>query len=178
MIWEVESLLSRYDHDQQLNHIILDLDSQNFVFISTSSFYNGNEGIFPAELALAKFNLKDGLFDDIQIRINPGNLPLGSRADAQTASNLKHKFPLPPNCKGETNYMNILETILVFIKPMDRLPIFFTEETTRSGDKTLNETRKVMEKIFYESCEDDVLEELKVCKIQVSRQFGYHNAPF
>jgi len=140
-----------------------ELDEMVFYFISTSSFYFGDD-VYPAELAMAKFSLKRGIFDDIQIRINPGELPKGSRCEAEERAKSTHKYPLPPNCDGETDYMNILETMMTFLHPLEKLPIFFTEGYD-TNMVPLMETTKVIRKIFYESQEDDMISELKIIPI-------------
>lgn len=178
MIEEIESLVTQADelggnmrlmwHRIPLNNhnfSFLDLDTTTFYFISTSMFYDCNENIFPAELAVAKFNLKDGVYQDIQIRINPGELPLGARHDAQEISNKIHQYPLPPNCDGEKDYMTMLETMIRFIHPLDKLPVFFTEGYDTKKD-SMSKTRKIVERIFYESAEDDMMADVKIYPIE------------
>ena len=136
---------------------ISELDDLVIYFIHTSSFYNDENDVFPAELALAKFSLKGGIIDDIQIRIKPKSLPLGSMLKAIEKAK-QHKYNLPPDCVGEDDYTKILEVMIKFLHPMQNLPIFFTESDNMT---TLEETRKIVEKIFYESQEDDLISELK-----------------
>lgn len=171
-------------------YVSLDLDNLVLYFINTTSFYENDDGIFPAELAMAKFSLKEGIIDDIQIRINPGELPKGAPATAQEKAE-SHKYDLPPKCEGETDYMNILETMIKFLHPMDKLPIFFTEGNMRDNVNALQETRRTIDKIFYESQEDDMISELKIYPIDElfflmqkmttlnkNRQNGTTDAPF
>lgn len=108
---------------------------------------------------MAKFSLKLGIFEDIQIRINPGELPLGAHLDASTKAEIL-KYPLPPNCPGETDYLEILSTIINFLQPFKHLPVIFTEESV------LPEVRKIVELIFYESQEDNMLNHLKIYPIE------------
>lgn len=143
-----------------------ELDSLVFCFISTTSFYDSTNDVFPAELAMAKFSLKQGIFDDIQIRINPGALPEGSAGDVAEKADKTHKYPLPPDCAGQKDYLTILEIMIQFLHPLDRLPIFFSAGNTRDNKIPLDETRKVLRKIFYESEEDDVLADVKVYPIE------------
>ena len=110
--------------------------------------------------------MKEGVFDDIQIRIDPGELPLGSAFQAKCKADKNHKLPCYPNCEGETNYMTILETMIKFLHPLDKLPIFFTEGNTRDNKIPLQETRKIVSKIFYESQEDDLINDLKIYPIE------------
>lgn len=142
-----------------------ELHTKIFWFISTTSFFDCVDGVYAAELALAKFSLKEGIIDDIQIRINPGELPLGSSSSAQEKSKKFHRYPLPPRCDGESDYMTILETMIKFVHPLDKLPIFFTEGNTRDNKIPLQETWKIVDKIFYESQEDDMMKDLKIYPI-------------
>lgn len=139
------------------NFIFSELDDLVIHFINASTFYDDENDVYPAELAMAKFSLKGGITDDIQIRIKPKSLPLGSLLKA-TEKAEQHKYDLPPNCDGEEDYINILEAMIKFLHPMQKLPIFFTESDNMT---TLDQTRRVVEKIFYESQEDDLISELK-----------------
>jgi piRNA pathway germ-plasm component len=56
----------------------------------------------------------------------------------------------------------MLETILRFLHPLDNLPIFFTNGDTFGDPAPLIEAQRVMEKIFYESLEDDMMSEIKI----------------
>lgn len=111
---------------------------------------------------MSKFSLKEGVHDDIQIRINPGNLPLGSAHEAIEKADKTHKYPMPPNCEGEQDYMSILEAMMKFLHPMEKLPVFFSEGDNRDLKLPLHETRKIVRKVFYESQEDDMLADIKI----------------
>lgn len=149
------------------NHRIpTELDSKIFYFISTTTFFDSIEDVYCAELSMCKFSLKEGIIDDIQIRINPGDLPLGSSSTAQEKSQKYHHYPLPPNCEGEKDYIKILETMIKFLHPLDKLPIFFTDGNTRDDKVPLQETCKIIDKIFYESQEDSMMSELKIYPIE------------
>ncbi|CRK98785.1 CLUMA_CG012031, isoform A [Clunio marinus] len=138
-----------------------ELEDLVFYFVSTSSFFNGKDGIYPAELAVAKFSLMKGVFDTLHIRVNPGDLPLGSKFDAQEKAK-EHKYPLPPNTKGEKDYVTILEQIMDFFMPLEKLPILFADGNTTTNKTPLMETCKVFEKIFHESQEADTFKYLKI----------------
>lgn len=140
-----------------------ELDNLVFYFISTVSFFSDSTEIYPAEISLAKFSLKQGLYDDIQIRINPGVLPKGSAFDVNEKQKI-HKYPLPPKCDGEQDYIFILKTMLEFLHPMESLPILFTETGTEK--KSLLETRRIVEKIFYESQEDSIINVMKIYPVE------------
>lgn len=145
-----------------LTDLFSDLDDLVLYFINTTSFYDSTDGTFPAELAIAKFSLKQGIIDDIQIRINPGKLPKGA-PDTALKNAEKHKYDLPTDNDVEPDYMVILETMIKFLHPMDKLPIFFTEGNMRDKKIELEETRRVVAKIFYESEEDGM--EVKIYPI-------------
>lgn len=77
-----------------------------------------------------------------------------------------HRFSLPPNIEGETDYMNILRAMMKFLHPMKKLPIFFTEGNTRDDKVPLEETCKIFDKIFYESEEDEIMQSLKIYPLE------------
>lgn len=132
--------------------------------MTTSSFYSSSADIYPAEIAIAKFSLSEGIIDDFQIHINPGNLPLGSSLKAFEKSQATHKYPLT-KCDGEQDYLKILEGIVTFLQPLERLPIFFTDGNTRDDLEQMLETCRIIKKIFYESHEDEMLKHVKVYPI-------------
>lgn len=146
------------------------MDSQVFYFIKTTSFFYNEKHIFPAELALAKFSLKLGVFDNIQIRIHPGEFleELPERDNAQKERDHYHHYPLPGDhgCSGETNYLNILRDIVTFLQPYDSFPILFAEKYSKDYDKNIEKTIKTLEKICYESQEDDMIGNIKVYSIE------------
>ena len=114
---------------------------------------------------MAKFSLKEGIIDDLHVQINPGVLPLGSSADALEKSEATHKYPLPPKAKGEKDYLEVLKSIVTFLHPMDKLPIIFGEGNTRDNKKPLEDTCRILDKIFYASGEDDVMKDLQIYPI-------------
>lgn len=142
------------------------LDEQVFHFINATAFIEIEDESYPAELALAKFSLKKGISEVFHIRINPGELPLGSAFEASKYSKDYHNYPLPPDCEGEKDYMAILEKFIQFIHPMAKLPIFFSEGNTRESPIPWRKTRKVLEKIFYHSLEDDLIDDIKVYPLE------------
>lgn len=98
--------------------------------------------------------------------MNPGELPLGSAFEASEYSRRYHKYPLPPKCDGEKDYQLVLEKMIQFIHPRDKLPIFFSEGNTRDNPIPWRVTRKVIEKIFYESLEDDLIDDIKIYPLE------------
>lgn len=133
------------------------LDTQVFYFISTSHFTQASSGnILPAELAMSKFSVREGIIDSFQILINPGTLPLGSKAGAQDHADSSHKLPLPPNCQGLKCYVEIFDKILNFVDDgtNEVLPVMFTE--TGINNDEIRSTDLVLKKILYETCEPDL----------------------
>jgi protein maelstrom len=116
-----------------LSHFIpAELKNLTFCFFSTSFFTQTLNGdIYPAEIAMSKFNLQEGVFDSFHMFVNPGSLPLGMAAEALYHSNITHKRKLPPNIEGETDYQVILDKIMNFlgadIKNKKTIPPLFVE---------------------------------------------------
>lgn len=102
-----------------------------FYFFSTSYFAQSLTGeIFPAEIAMSKFNLVEGVFDSIHMFVNPGALPLGMASDATNHAQASHKRDLPPNTEGVTDYKVIFDKIMDFLGvevTSKRIPPFFVE---------------------------------------------------
>lgn len=156
---------TRIDIQQMIENSI-DLNNMVVYIISTSTFYE-NVDIYPAELAMSKFSLRDGIFDFFSVHINPGELPIGSFRSVIEKSQKTHKYPHPNRQEniGEKNYINILQSILNFLSPLDDIPIFFTEGTNPNENDILESTRRVMMKIFEESGEFSVAKQLKIYSI-------------
>lgn len=103
-----------------------------FYFFSASYFVQTLQNdIYPAEIAMSKFSLAEGVYDSFHTFVNPGELPLGTAADALSYSEQTHKRDLPPKIEGETDYSVILGMILKFIDVPDsskkRLPVMFVD---------------------------------------------------
>lgn len=74
-----------------------DLKATTFFMMACSYYYKDFTGhVFPAELAIAKFTLEDGIADELHMKIYPGQLPLGSASAAKDFSDKTHGYPLPP----------------------------------------------------------------------------------
>jgi hypothetical protein len=147
-----------------------ELDEKIFYIISMESFYEDSRDIFPCEFAMAKFSLKEGLFDQMQIRINPGPLPLGAARLANERSNDKHKYPVPRDHNydsrvEEGSYILILQKIIEFIHPLSDLPMFFAEGSKDGNHEALFNTQRAFKKIFSQACEYQIADELKVYSI-------------
>lgn len=147
-----------------------EFDTQQFYFVSSSYFYEDSSSIYPAELAFVKFSLKEGVMKSLSIRINPGELPLGSTYLAKKHAQETHRYPLPEDDEysaGETNYIKILVQILDFIETLDEFPIFFTEGNSEIHNevKILENTRKVLAHVCEEAGEFKLAKSLKIYSI-------------
>lgn len=136
-----------------LKKSITALDDLVLHFLDATAFIEIEDSAFPAELAIVKFSLKEGIIDEFHTRINPGELPLGSAFPALDYSNKYHRMPLPPKCEGEKDYEVVLEKIMAFLAPVDKLPMFFCAGNVRNDPMPWRKTRKSLEKIILESRE-------------------------
>lgn len=154
---------------EEINDLLPDteqLDDTVLYFISTEYFYSDGNKVYPAEIALAKFSLRKGIIDDIQIRLNPGTLPLGAPGCAkERAKAVGHQYPLPPFAEGEKDPLNILEAIIKFLHPLKELPIFFAQGNTRDDKTTLENTCKIVDAIFRDAGEDEIVKSLSIYPI-------------
>ncbi|KAL7030215.1 hypothetical protein ACKWTF_006577 [Chironomus riparius] len=111
---------------------------QEFYFFSASYFIKKSSEIYPAEIALAKFSLHEGITDCFHMLINPGNLPMGFAATALQHSKNTHRLPIPPNIQGEKNYKRVLDEILKFLDVKELssfyIPPFFVYDDFQSDD--------------------------------------------
>ncbi|CAO1414964.1 unnamed protein product [Diamesa serratosioi] len=145
---EIEEI--NLDIDNMLNLAVEHdkLDKKEFFFVKTSYFVQTlRYDIFPAELALCKFSLKEGVIDIVNTLINPGPLPLGMSSTAQTHAEKTHQLPLPPNCEGVKEMEKLFEIISNFVgHEENKLPIMFTG--TGQGSEEINATKLIMKKIW------------------------------
>jgi piRNA pathway germ-plasm component len=99
----------------QHNCDTVDLDFQKFYFFSVEYYCIFKNVIFPAEIAMSKFSIKDGVHDTLQYMVNPGSLPKELELSAQLYADENHRRKLPPNIEGETSNKMILNAILNFM---------------------------------------------------------------
>ncbi|XP_070508281.1 protein maelstrom homolog [Chironomus tepperi] len=144
-----------------------ELDTKVFYFMSASHFYEDCNVILPAEIAFAKFSLKEGIMDTLHVEINPGELPIGSAYKAQSLADSTHRYPLPPECFGESNYLKILSKIMEFLPEDEELPIFFTEgiDDMQSESKIHKDNRRALKYVFEAAQEYDVASDMKIYSI-------------
>jgi hypothetical protein len=106
-----------------------DIFDEVFYIFCASYFAKSDVKIFPAEIALAKFTLKEGVLDSMNILVNPGRLPIGWPGEAVMHSRRTHRLDLPPNIEGCRCYTEILESIKSFVGATEftseEIPPFF-----------------------------------------------------
>ncbi|XP_067636308.1 protein maelstrom 1 [Eurosta solidaginis] len=93
------------------------LETQSYFFIMANYFMKTpKQSYLPAEISVAEYSLKDGVFRKYHSFINPGHSTYGREHDANEHSEKTHKLPPPPNAKGETNLGLIYNHILDFTR--------------------------------------------------------------
>jgi hypothetical protein len=92
----------------------LALKALEFFLVSTSIYHQINESdVIPAEIAIAKFSLSEGIIDTKHFKVKPGKLPVGSAASVTERAKTTHKYPLPT--ENEENYDQIFKELMKFI---------------------------------------------------------------
>ncbi|XP_053692010.1 protein maelstrom homolog [Sabethes cyaneus] len=113
------------EHQQKIQQLIMTmihsavksnkLEELEVFMISCNYFCaTSTNDYIPAELAMVKYSLADGIKDRIHILINPQELPLGLAHDAELHTAETHQLPLPPDAVGETDFEEILKAIFKF----------------------------------------------------------------
>ncbi|KAL1378423.1 hypothetical protein pipiens_003983 [Culex pipiens pipiens] len=93
-----------------------ELEAMKVYFIAFNHFCKTTSNVYvPAEMALAKYSLENGVMAKMHEYINPQKIPLGLALDAITWSEETHRLPVPPDSKGETDFSVLLEKLLNFI---------------------------------------------------------------
>lgn len=135
----------------------------NFYFIDVTLFCFFDQQVYPAEIALAKFSLRQGVHQTLQFAINPGKLPIGAGSGALEKSIKEHRYSLPKfDEEDKTDYYDLLEKILGFIDG-DELPIFYCQNELNTNEKKVQLT---LNKILHETCENAMLEHLKIYPVE------------
>uniref|UniRef100_A0A1Q3EW40 Putative maelstrom n=1 Tax=Culex tarsalis TaxID=7177 RepID=A0A1Q3EW40_CULTA len=107
---QILTMVQTASTNNALGELEVYLVSCNYFCVSLTGEY------VPAELAIIRYNLNEGVMDRLNILIDPKDLPLGMALDAATHSNETHKLPVPPDALGEANCEKILRLILKFLK--------------------------------------------------------------
>lgn len=97
--------------------------------MACSYYYKDFTGhVFPAELAIAKFSLEEGIIDQLHMKINPGDLPLGSASSAKELAEKTHGYPLPraESKESVSKYNDVFAEISKFlgVSPESKHPQF------------------------------------------------------
>ncbi|XP_025835039.1 protein maelstrom homolog [Agrilus planipennis] len=119
--------LIEQEMNNYINSLMISLSESNefpfqmfhLISINEFCFFNGNKRFIPAEIAVIKFNLQDGVIADnvFHYIIKPGKLPLGYTADATKISNETHQLPVPLGIdKSEDNRHEVTEGLLKFLR--------------------------------------------------------------
>lgn len=105
--------------------------NKNFHLISAVNFSQDCSGVvYPAEIAIGKFSLFEGIHQRLHQKVNPGQLPADcSIQDALDKSHDEHKYPLPSdNDDDKTDFINLVQQILEFLQPETEIPIFYARD--------------------------------------------------
>jgi hypothetical protein len=176
LVEDAYDIASKYLRQFKFNHCINyftlflpEIDSTIFCILSISHFYENKSDIFPCEIGIAKFSLKEGVIDSLGMTINPGALPVGASDEAIKHSQETHQFPIPKRYDHEDNYVEILLKISKFLSSdFQRSPVFFTEGgfiDNRTTQKLLINTTRALKKIFEKAGEYEIADDLKVLPI-------------
>lgn len=131
-----QEMLAKRKMDLLLEEILLtameynNLEKYKFYFLSVSYYFKRSSTCFimPCELAMAEFNIAEGLIDTMNIMINPGAIPVGNAYDALNHAKETHGRELPnQNTEGETDYRKIFDKIMEFLQiDLNNIPPIFT----------------------------------------------------
>jgi hypothetical protein len=148
------------------NSSISVLNDLTFYLIDITLFCYFEQQVYPAEVALAKFSLRQGNYQTLHFTINPGKLPSGSGSSALEKSTKEHRYDLPKFDENDnTDYYEIFEEILNFIDGDERdvLPIFYCQNELYINEKKVQLT---LEKILHENSENSLMNSLKIFPIE------------
>lgn len=146
-----------------------DLDKFTFHIVSTSNNATSANQVQPSEIAIIKFSLKFGVFDEINILVKPEITP----DDRQVKL-------------GATNdFTENLNEILKFLLPLETIPRFFADDDTKFGNETITDTAEIISRIFQQSQDDEISPKVQVHPISelftvlrtISLQQKWQNPP-
>jgi len=89
-----------------------------FYFIHVNYFcYCTNKQYYPAEIAVARFTLREGVTPDnvFHMMCKPGSLPLGYSAQAKIISEETHQIITPIGCDDENNMFQVIDSFMKFM---------------------------------------------------------------
>ncbi|XP_059824466.1 protein maelstrom homolog isoform X4 [Hypanus sabinus] len=79
---------------------------------------NCEQRFLPCEMACVKYSMKKGIIDEFHCFIDPGMIPYGFRYHCQLSSDSTHKIPLSNFEIARSNYCEIFQQFLAFLKPV------------------------------------------------------------
>ncbi|XP_037038857.1 protein maelstrom homolog [Bradysia coprophila] len=92
------------------------VQTNEYYFIAANIFCEtGVNKYLPAEIALLKYTLQDGVIRTYHTFVNPETIPMGYKFIALELSETTHQLPLPPNAMGEKDFDIIQQEIYKFI---------------------------------------------------------------
>lgn len=113
---------AKFAVDKMLETCFVDarLDCTPFFILTFNYFTKDIKGkYYPCEMGLVKFTIAKGVTTKCHSLINPLKLPLGHAFAAKDHSERTHKLTPPPNALGDTDYSEILTTMVEFLKVND-----------------------------------------------------------
>ncbi|XP_013105572.2 protein maelstrom 1 [Stomoxys calcitrans] len=118
------------------------LEKQSYYFIMVNYFTKTLKGgvYVPAELAVCKFSLLEGVSRVYHTLINPGVNIYGHQYEAQHHADTTHNLPLPPMALGDKNLGNIYNEVLNFIRDPETnsySPLYTLKECIHIVDSVL-----------------------------------------
>lgn len=138
------------------------LERKAYFFIMANYFTKTLRGgvYVPAEIAICKFSLMEGVHNVYQTLVNPGVNIYGHQYEAQHHSDTTHNLPLPPNALGECKLGSIYNDILNFIRDPEtsEYPPVYTHRDS------IHIVESVLEFLKTDTAANDI--ELKVYPIQ------------
>lgn len=102
---------------ERINNALVagNLETMPFYILHFNIFCVTEEGVpVPAEIAVARFTLKDGVKEIFHDLIDPGVIPTGYRADCMENSKATHQIPLDLVHLNQ-NYHHIMDNLLKFL---------------------------------------------------------------
>lgn len=131
------------------------LDTHEFFFMSVSYFLKKSNGeIWPCEMAMAQFNIKDGLLDTFTTMINPEKTPIGYASEVINFSKETHQLSVEDVMNGENDFAKLFDKVANFIGFTDyttkAIPPIYTGLATRDIDAVMATLDKMAEAKGYD----------------------------
>ncbi|XP_065072585.1 protein maelstrom homolog [Ochlerotatus camptorhynchus] len=122
------------------------LEKLEMFFISVNHFCKTHTSDYvPAEMAIIRYSLENGILGKFHELINPAKLPLGLTYEASEYSEETHALPIPPNALGETDFGAVLQKVLAFTgynKPHKLFPLLTDAKEVAVVESVLTQLNK------------------------------------